>query len=87
MSHSPLKGYDPTATEISMRDFKRYVSEIGGRWRISGANELIFTHSLTKQSCIAKANRTTTTRAMITWLRHLVKAGAELRKAFGFTEE
>lgn len=83
---SAADDFDPTCTTLKMRDAKRYAEAIGATWRISGRNELIFEHRLSGRHCVVKANRGTSNQKLMTWLRHLYAARAELRRAFGYDQ-
>lgn len=70
-----------------MRDFKRFVVAIGGRWVMTGGGDLRFIHPVFVREVLCKANRKRASKTMLTWLRHLYSARQELRMAFGYERE
>ena len=71
---------------LKMRDVKRLVVELGGSFEYNNRAELVFSHPLADRHVISKANRLESNDKLLTWIRNLCRARAELRGALGFDE-
>lgn len=85
-SHPTADDFARSRKILRMRDVKRIVVELGGSFRYNNRAELIFEHPLTPVHVVTKATRLESNDKLLTWIRNLCRARAELRGALGFDE-
>lgn len=86
MTHPCASDFARSKKILRMRDVKRIIVELGGEFHYNNRAELVFTHPLTPLHVVTRATRLESNDKLLTWIRNLCRARAELRGAFGFDE-
>jgi len=87
VSHPHADDFARSRKILRMKDVKRLVVELGGSFHYNNRAELVFDHPLTPIHVITKATRLESNDKLLTWVRNLCRARAELRKALEFDRE